>query len=95
MDYILGFVVIFVGGFAALAYPGMQVKALRRMSGFWRLLAAVPLLPMGYIVVVTALAARKGSNLWPILLIFTAPLGTAYLALLRWVHTRLVTRRSG
>ncbi len=88
MDYVLGLVVVLVGGFAAFAYPGMQVKALRRMPGFWRLLAAVPLLPMGYIIVVTALALRKESNLWPILLIFTAPLGTAYLGILRWVHSR-------
>ena len=88
MDYILGAVVILVGGLAAFAYPGMQVKALRRMSGFWRVLAAVPLLPMGYIIFVTALALGKGSNLWPILLIFTAPFGTVYLAILRWVHSR-------
>ena len=52
------------------------------------MLAAVPLLPMLYIIVVTALALGKGSNLWPILLIFTAPLGAAYLALLGFAHAR-------
>ena len=80
---------IIIGGFAALAYPMMQVRALQQMRGVWRLLAAVPLLPMAYIIVVTLLALREGSNLWPILLIFTAPLGAAYLVVLRWFHQRL------
>jgi hypothetical protein len=87
----LGLVVILIGGFAALAYPGLQVKALRRMRGVWRVLAAVPLLPMGYIIVVTALALQKGSNLWPILLIFTAPFGAAYLWILGWAHSRFAS----
>ena len=91
MEMALGLVVILIGGFAALAYPGLQIKALRRMRGVWRLLAAVPLLPMGYIVVVTALALQKGSNLWPILLIFTAPFGSAYLWILGWLHRRFTS----
>jgi hypothetical protein len=85
---LVGLIVILIGGFAALSYPALQVNALRRTRGVWRALAAVPLLPMGYIVVITALALGKGSNLWPILLIFTAPFGAAYLWLLMWVHTR-------
>ena len=88
---ISGFIVILIGGFAAFSYPVIQVNALRRMLGVWRVLAAVPLLPMGYILVVTALALGKGSNLWPILLIFTAPLGAAYLWILRWAHTRIAS----
>jgi hypothetical protein len=83
---VLGFAVIAIGGLAALAYPMMQIRALRDMRGVWRLLAAVPFLPMAYIIVITAMALREGSNLWPILLIFTAPFGTAYLAILRWLH---------
>ena len=89
----VGFVVIVIGGFAALAYPALQVNAFREMRGVWRVLAAVPLLPMGYILVVTAIALRKGSNLWPILLIFTAPLGAAYLWVLGWAHRRLSPAR--
>ena len=83
---VVGFAVILIGGVAAVAYPFLQVSALRRMRGKWRLLAAVPLVPMAYILVVTALALGKGSNLWPILLIFTAPFGAAYLWILGWAH---------
>ena len=89
----VGFIVIVIGGFAAIAYPALQVSALRRMRGVWRLLALVPLLPMGYILVVTALALGEGSNLWPILLIFTAPFGAAYLWILKWAHLRIASSR--
>ena len=82
---IVGFAVIIIGGFAALAYPMLQFRALRDMRGVWRILAAVPFLPMAYIVVVTLLALSEGANLWPILLIFTAPVGAAYLVVLRWI----------
>ena len=88
---VVGSIVILIGGFAALAYPVLQWHAIRRMRGMWRLLALVPLLPMAYILVVTALALGKGSNLWPILLIFTAPFGAAYLWILGWVHTRFAS----
>ena len=86
---ILGAVVILVGWGAAFYYPVMQVQALRRMRGIWLILAALPLLPMAYIIIITAFALGKGSNLWPILLIFAAPFGTAYLAILRFAHARL------
>jgi hypothetical protein len=88
---LLGFVVIMVGFATALAYPVLQVRAFRRMRGAWLLLAAVPLVPMAYIIGVTALALGKGSNLWPILLIFTAPFGAAYLFLLGMLHRRFTT----
>ena len=88
---LLGFGVIMVGFVAALAYPVLQVRAFRRMRGVWLLLAAVPLVPMAYIIVVTALALGKGSNLWPLLLIFTAPFGAAYLFLLAMLHRRFAT----
>ena len=90
---VVGFIVILVGGFAALAYPALQVDSLRRMRGVWRVLAVVPLLPMAYILIVTAVALGEGSNLWPILLIFTAPFGAAYLWILRWAHTRIEVQR--
>jgi hypothetical protein len=89
---ILGLAVILIGGFAAIAYPMLQIRALRDMRGVWLLLAAVPFLPMAYIIVITAMALREGSNLWPILLIFTAPFGSAYLAILRWVHGLVLSR---
>jgi hypothetical protein len=42
-DYRPGGTVILIGFAAALAYPALQVDALRRMRGVWRVLAAVPL----------------------------------------------------
>jgi hypothetical protein len=89
MQMVVGFAVIIIGGLAAFAYPVLQVRAFRRMRGYWLVLAAVPLLPMFYIIVVTALALGEGSNLWPILLIFTAPIGAAYLFVLITLHKRL------
>ena len=83
---VLGLAVIAIGGLAALAYPMLQIRALREMRGVWLLLAAVPFLPMAYIIVITAMAFRQRSNLWPILLILTAPFGAAYFAILRWLH---------
>ena len=89
IQIIVGAAVIIIGGLAAFAYPMMQIRALQQMRGGWRVLAAVPLLPMAYIIAVTLLALSEGSNLWPILLIFTAPIGTAYLGVLQWLHRRL------
>ena len=51
-------------------------------------MALLPLLLMIPVFVITALAYAQQSNLWPILLIFAAPLGTGYLVIL------MVIRRS-
>lgn len=65
-----------------LAYPVLQALTTWRMQRRWRLLSVVPLVPMAFVLALTVLALIEDSNLWPILLIFTAPLALLYLALL-------------
>ena len=70
---------------AALSVPGyfvMQVWLLFRLRGSWRIATAIPLVPMFGILVYTVLAAIGGSNLFPIFLLFTAPLAFLYLLVL-------------
>jgi hypothetical protein len=59
-----------------------QALLLWKLRGGWRLAAALPLLPMAAILVYTVVAFRAGSNLFPLVLIFTAPLGFVYLLVL-------------
>lgn len=66
----------------------------RQMRGVWLVLSSVPLAVMLIVGVVTALALSEGANLWPVLLIFTAPVATAYLAVLRFVERRATRRDS-
>jgi hypothetical protein len=89
---VFGGIIIMVGFGAAIAYPRLQYSALRQMRGVWLVLSLVPLAVMLVVGVVTALVLSEGANLWPLLLIFTAPVATAYLAVLRFVERR-ATRR--
>jgi len=88
MDVLFGGLIILIGFGSALAYIPLQLYAAIRWQGVWRIVALVPILLMIPIFVVTALAFAQQSNLWPILLIFAAPLGTGYLVIL------MVIRRS-
>lgn len=51
----------------------MQVMALRRMRGGWRIAALVPALAMGAAFAVAVLGAMAGSNLAPIWVVFALP----------------------
>jgi hypothetical protein len=88
-DY--AFIGIFIGLALMAAFPGylaLQYLTLRGFSGAWRMLAALPALLMVPVVAFTVTALMAGSNLWPIVLIFTAPVAFAYLAALyglRWL----------
>jgi len=79
-----------IGG-GLLIYPVLQASALRKMHGGWRALAALPLLPMAVVLSATVIGLVQGSNLWPLLLIFTAPVALIYLFILRFVHARRAT----
>ena len=92
LQMVLGGIIIMVGFGAAMAYPRLQYSALRQMRGVWLVLSLVPFAVMLVVGVVTALALSEGANLWPLLLIFIAPVATAYLAVLRFVERR-ATRR--
>jgi hypothetical protein len=72
-------------------FPGYlvaQVVALLKLRGGWRWAGAGPLLFMVPCVLFSLFALAQGSNLWPIWLIFLAPVGLVYLAALfafRWM----------
>jgi cytochrome bd-type quinol oxidase subunit 2 len=84
----LGVITFTMSGVGLLCYIVLQVRAIRRMTGYWRLFAWLPVPAMLAVLAATGVAARKESNLWPLLLIFFVPVALIYLLLLlalRWV----------
>ncbi len=75
MDVILSSIIL-------LGVPGyfvLQGWLLYSIRGGWLYAAAAPLLPMAAVLVYTVYAFNKGSNLFPLVLIFTAPIAFIYL----------------
>lgn len=69
-----------------LLYLWLQARALVVWRGWWMLPALPPLPVLVWVAVVTVEAYRAESNLWPIVMILTAPAGVVWLgfwALLR------------
>src|SRR5262249_50048505 len=65
-----------------LSVPGyfvLQLWFAWAFKGGWRLAALAPLAIVGPALVFSLYALSKGSNLWPITLIFLAPVGFLYL----------------
>jgi uncharacterized protein YebE (UPF0316 family) len=62
-----------------VAYLVFQIRALIKLRGGRRIFAAVPLLFMIPILVVSIEDLLKGSNLWPIFLILASPVGCVWL----------------
>ena len=89
LQMIVGGAVILIGFGAAASYPSLQYSAVRELRGPWLVLGLLPLGIMVAVGIATAWALSQGSNLWPILLIFTAPFATGYLLLLRFVERRV------
>lgn len=58
-----------------------QVLVLFRRRGWGLILSAVPILPMSVVMAQTVEAYRLESNLWPILLILSAPFAVLWLFL--------------
>jgi hypothetical protein len=68
-----------------IAVPGyflLQCLVLWLWGGGWRKAAMAPLWPMGAVLAYTVYTFFDGSNLFPVVLIFTAPLAFLYLLLL-------------
>ncbi len=61
------------------------------MTGRWRVAALVPLIGFVPALVISLDGLSRGSNLWPIMVIFFAPLGCIYL--LAVSITRLALRK--
>lgn len=68
-----------------LTVPGyfiLQGWLMWRLRGGWRKAAAAPLWPMGAVAVYTVYAFLDGSNIFPLVLIFTAPMAFLYLMII-------------
>jgi hypothetical protein len=89
MEILFGGLIIMVGFASAVAYLPLQLYTGIRWRGVWRIVALLPILLMVPVFAYTAYALAQESNLWPIVLIFVAPLGTGYLVIL------VIIRRSG
>lgn len=74
---------------AAWAVPGylvLQFLLYRRWQGGWRRLALAPLWLTVPVLAYTLFALAMGSNLWPLVMLFTFPLAFAYLLALTLVR---------
>lgn len=60
-------------------YVALQWYAVWKWDGGWRIAALVPLAIMALLVIHAAVAFVAQSNLWPLLVILTAPLACLYL----------------
>ena len=63
---------------SVLAYVVMQIIVLRRASGFGRVAAALPLVVMAPIFLLTVYGLVQQSNLWPLWLLFASPVALLY-----------------
>ncbi len=73
------------------AYLVLQLLLPLRWQGGWRKLALLPLLATGPILLYTLAGLLQGSNLWPLVMLFTLPFAFLYmlaLLLARWFATK-------
>jgi hypothetical protein len=65
---------------SVLAYMVLQIVVIWRSSGFARWIAALPVVIMVPIFILTAMALLQDSNPWPLLLLFASPVALLYVA---------------
>jgi hypothetical protein len=85
-----------VGGVIMLFLPAyliLQIWFGYAWPGRWRVAVLVPLFVFVPALLYSLFAFSQGSNLWPIVMIFFAPIGFAYL-LLMGVARAIVNRRA-
>lgn len=68
------------------AYVLLQPAALLRLTGGWRIAAAMPLILALPTAAWSLFALSQGSNLWPLTFILFAAIGTLYLVALLVLH---------
>lgn len=84
MEALLGFILMM----SVPAYFVLQPWALLRFDRGWRIAAAAPLALAIPAALFSLYALSQESNLWPLVFIFFAPIGTLYiliLFLIEWV----------
>jgi len=89
VDALLGIMMLSLVG-----YPLLQFHVYRTWRGRWRIAGLLPLVGAAPVLVITALALAAGSNLWPLLLLFTFPVGLLYLTGLAAAYALAGRRRS-
>jgi hypothetical protein len=72
-------------------YVWLQARSWRRWTGVWRTAAQLAFGLMAMVLAYTLVALVKGSNLWPLMLMFSMPVAFGYLAALA-VARRLFAR---
>jgi hypothetical protein len=78
-----GWLLVFMlAGWSIPGYFVLQVVLYRRWRDGWRKAALLPLWGTVPIVAYTLFALLQGSNLWPLVMLFTVPLAFVYLVLL-------------
>lgn len=77
---------ILLMGWSVPGYFILQVYMGRCYRGGWRKAALAPLLGMVPLLAYTLIALVMGSNLWPLMLLFLAPVAFLYLAALGILH---------
>ncbi|NHA15098.1 hypothetical protein [Thioalkalivibrio sp. XN279] len=70
---------IMLMGWSVPGYFALQLILWRRWDGGWRRLALVPLWGTVPVTAYTLFALAAGSNLWPLIMLFTLPLAFVYL----------------
>jgi hypothetical protein len=77
MEVLLGFLLMLL----VPAYFVLQPWALFKLRGKWRIAAALPLLFAIPAAIYCAYALAQDYNLWPLVFIFFAPIGSLYLGI--------------
>lgn len=80
-------IVIPLMGWSVLAYLVLQPLLLWRWRGGWRKLAMLPLVISVPVSLYTLFALLAGSNLWPLVMLFTFPLLCLYLLAVLLIRT--------
>jgi len=75
-----------MSGLSPLLYVIMQIVALKRAVGVWRLFAWLPCVGVVPLTLATIIGLWQGSNLWPLGVIFLLPIAISYLLLFILVH---------
>ena len=88
----MGTAIMGVAVYGILRYPRLLYRSVRQMQGRWRVAALLPLLVRIPVLVVTIYGLWQGGNLWPLFLIFLAPVLLLYqiglFAPHKWVQHR-------
>ena len=95
MEDFLGALLIPIGFWSAIAYVPIQIYTGLKWRGGWRTLALLPLLIMVPILGYTVYAAARESNLWPIVLIFSAPVATVYFLIIAVIRRLVIRSQQG